>query len=256
MELRVFAEFAKTLALQPLLRSSGKGQGQPVIIAPAFMLADGGSAYLRRLLNKMGFASYGWTQGRNSGIDQRKLDGFLAHIDEIAEKHQQKVTLVGWSLGGIYARAAAAVRNDNVKQIITLGSPFNAPTMDEDAVSGAVLKLYEFVNTGGPEDPMLDLKDRWQATPDVPSTAIYSEGDGIAHWHYCVDEPKGQTENIRVKGSHLGLTHNAAVIYALVNRLIQEDEHWQAMDVSTFMHKPFYANPTDEQLQSACFPAA
>ena len=251
-ELRCFAEFAKTIALQPLLRITGKGEGQPVVIAPAFMLADGGSVYLRRYLNKMGFAAYGWKQGRNSGIDSRKLDGLRRLVEELAEQHQQPVSLVGWSLGGVYMRTIAALHPELVRQVITLGSPFNAPTMDANAVSASVLRLYEMVNTGGANDPMLDLKDRWQAPPTVPSSAIFSEGDGIAHWHYCVDKPSENTENIRVRGSHLGLTHNASVFYALINRLTQKENEWQPMDVNSIKHRAFFGSPSNEDINAAC----
>ena len=252
-ELRFIAEFAHMAASRPLLKRLPKGEGQPIIIAPSFMLGDGGTVYMRRCLFQLGYRAYGWGQGRNLGIDQRLLDGFLARIDHIADKYQQKVTISGWSLGGVYARAAASLRPDTVRQVITIGSPFNAPTMDEDAVSGPVLKLYELVNSGGPNDPMLALKDDWQRVPKCPSTAIYSEGDGIAHWHYCIDPLVGQTENIRVRGSHLGLTHNAAVLYALVDRLNQPEGQWAPMEINTCLRKSMFKVPNEEKLAEAQF---
>lgn len=249
MELRAFFEMAYCAQLQPLLARRKRGRGEPVVLIPAFMLGDGGTAFMRKHLRKMGYRAYGWRQGRNTGLRMSYLDGLLAHIEALTERFDQPVTVVGWSLGGVYARAVAAQRPDLVRQVITLGSPFNAPTMDDDAISGPVLKLYEWLNPDGLDDPMLDLKDCWQSAPTVPSTAIYSEGDGIAHWHYCVDKVDENTENIRVPGSHLGMTHNAAVLYAVADRLAQRRD-WQPFKRNLWSRK-VYSRPQPEEVAEA-----
>lgn len=225
LELRAFLEASAAASFQPMLRSIAKGDGQPVIVVPAFMTGDGGTALLRRYLNAAGFNSYGWRQGRNTGIRQAFLDNLLKQVREVSAQHGgAKVSLVGWSLGGVYARAAANAEPELVRQVITLGSPFNVATTD--SISGGVAKLYEWVNPGGLSDPMLAAAETWRQSPPVPSTAIYSTGDGVADWQYCVDEPGYQTENVRVPGSHMGLTHNAAVMYAVAERLAQKDDDW------------------------------
>ncbi|MBB3047264.1 pimeloyl-ACP methyl ester carboxylesterase [Litorivivens lipolytica] len=225
LELRALIEATAAASFQPLLRNIAKGNGQPVIVVPAFMTGDGGTALLRRYLNASGFKSYGWNQGRNTGIRQAFLDNLLAQIETVSEQHGgASVSLVGWSLGGVYARAAANAKPELVRQVITLGSPFNVATTD--SISGGVAKLYEFLNPGGLSDPMLSAADTWRQSPPVPSTAIYSTGDGVADWHYCVDEPGYQTENVKVPGSHMGLTHNAAVMYAVAERLAQKEGSW------------------------------
>ena len=144
----------------------------------------------------------------------------------------RKVSVIGWSLGGVYARALASSSPELIRQVITLGSPFNVPTMD--GISGAVARLYEFLNPGGLNDPMLADAESWRVTPPVPSTAIYSEGDGVADWKYCVDEPGHETENLKVPGSHMGLTHNAAVMYAVAERLAQREGSWQPFNLNWF----------------------
>lgn len=233
LELRALLEAGAAASFQPLLRSMARGDGHPVVVVPAFMTGDGGTALLRRYLKGSGFESYGWKQGRNTGIRQAFLDGLQDHVRDISQRHGGvKVSLVGWSLGGVYARALANVEPELVRQVITLGSPFNVPTMD--GISGGVARLYEFLNPGGLTDPMLAEAELWRETPPVPSTAIYSTSDGVADWHYCVDEmPLGETENVKVPGSHMGLTHNASVMYAVAERLAQKEGQW----------RPFNSNP-------------
>jgi hypothetical protein len=66
--------------------------------------------------------------------------------------------------------------------------------------------------------------------PPVPSTAIYSESDGIAAWRYCVDPISPQTENLRVSGSHTGMTHNPMIYYAVSERLAQTEAQWKPFE--------------------------
>ncbi len=250
LEIRAIFEMAATAAWQPLLKRSQQGDGHPVLVVPAFMTSDGGTSFLRRFLRSQGYTAYGWRQGRNSGIRQSLMDGLITRVEDLHRGHEKKVSIIGWSLGGVYARALANQRPDLVRQVITLGSPFNVPEMDGEKISGAVLKLYELLNPGGATDPMLDLEHTWRLTPAVPSTAIFSEGDGIASWQYCIDPPAPHTENLRVPGSHLGLTHNAVVLHALLDRL-QHDEHsWQPFDLR-WWRRPFYGRAREDQERPA-----
>lgn len=233
LELRALIEMSAAASIQPLLNRTARGDGHPVVVIPAFMTGDGGTSMLRRYLKTAGFAAYGWEQGRNSGIRQQFLDGLTGHVRDVSKRHGgRKVSVIGWSLGGVYARALASAHPDLIRQVITLGSPFNVPTMD--GISGGVARLYEWLNPGGLSDPMLADAERWRATPPVPSTAIYSESDGVADWTYCVDKPGHETENLKVPGSHMGLTHNAAVMYAVAERLAQREGSWQPFTLNWF----------------------
>jgi pimeloyl-ACP methyl ester carboxylesterase len=123
---------------------------------------------------------------------------------------------VGWSLGGIYARALARWRPGAVRQVITLGSPFRMRPGDRSNASG----LFDRLNPRSQLPYPIDLDDQPLA---VPSTAIYTRTDGIARWHLCLEAKHPLAENIEVRGSHCGLGHNPAVVLAIGDRLAQPE---------------------------------
>ena len=237
-ELRVIFEMLAMYSFRSALNKIKSGDGHPVVVAPSFMSGDSGTAALRAFLRRSGFAAYGWEQGFNRGMSEAKYLAFEQHVKDIAARHGRKVSVIGWSLGGIYARTFAHKNPEIVRQVITLGSPIHIPGVE--SVTGPVLKLYELLNPGALTDPMLGWSDCWQATPTVPSTAIYSEGDGIVDWESCIDKELGsQSENLRVPGSHTGLTHNVTVMYAVAERLAQREGSWKPFDVSGLRSKVY-----------------
>jgi pimeloyl-ACP methyl ester carboxylesterase len=224
-ECRALLEVMSLGPARPLLRRAPSGEGQPVMVFPGFFAADRSTATLRRYLDSKGFSTYAWEEGRNPGISDalyRRLEDRLLQVEE---EHGRKVSLVGWSLGGIYARLLAHRNVDSVRQVITLGSPFSLN--EYGAVNDSVARLYQRMNPGQSEDPMLEHSDLWRRAPPVPSTAIYSQGDGVAHWSYCVDEEDELTENLRIPGSHLGMTHNPLMLYCVADRLAQPEGRWR-----------------------------
>ncbi|WP_374962481.1 hypothetical protein [Spongiibacter tropicus] len=230
-EIRSLAEIASAVSMRNFHRHLHSGDGHPVVIAPSFMTSDIGSAVMRQALRRAGYAAYGWEQGLNTGLREKVYRNYERHVLDLVSRHGRKASLVGWSLGGIYARSLAHRRPEYVRQVITLGSPVNIPEMR--GVSGPVAKLYEMLNPGALSDPMLSWRDEWKRTPNVPSTAMYSASDGIVDWQYCVHEQPGpQAENLRVPASHMGMTHNLAVLYALSDRLAQAEGKWQPFSLS------------------------
>jgi pimeloyl-ACP methyl ester carboxylesterase len=224
-ECRALLEVMSLSPARPLLRRAPSGDGQPVLVFPGFFAADRSTATLRRFLNSKGFTSYAWEEGRNPGISDALYRRLESRTLQLQEAHGRRISLVGWSLGGIYARLIAHRNPDSIRQVITLGSPFSLN--EYGAVSGPVARLYQRMNPGQSSDPMLKYADQWRQAPPVPSTAIYSEGDGIAHWSYCVDEEDDQTENLRIPGSHLGMTHNPLMLYCIADRLAQPEGQWR-----------------------------
>ena len=242
-ELRVIFEMLAMASFRSRLDTIKCGDGHPIVIAPSFMTGDGGTAAMRAFLRRSGFAAYGWEQGRNTGLREQVYLDFERHVKDLAARYCRKVSVVGWSLGGVYARTLANKNPDIVRQVITLGSPIHIPDMS--GVTGPVLKLYEMLNPGAMTDPMLEWGDCWRNTPSVPSTAIYSEGDGIGDWNLCVDKTlSAQTENLRVPGSHVGLTHNLAVMYAIADRLAQREGQWRPFDLSGLRGRVYGRTPT------------
>ncbi len=233
LELRAPWEAFTLLPSMPILQRAPEGDGEPVLVFPGFMTSDSSTYVMRRFLTKKGYTTYPWEQGRNPGLRDDIYQNLEVLLEKIYLENGQKVNLVGWSLGGVYARTLAHKAPQFVSKVITLGSPFalsNSYDPSDVAIPGPIVKLYESLNPNIKEDPLVNGEPIWELAPPVPSTAIYSESDGITSWRYCVDVVSKQTENIRVIGSHCGLTHNPFVMYILSERLSQTEEGWSPFD--------------------------
>jgi len=229
LELRAPFEALSLLPTLPLLSKAPQGDGQPVMVLPGFLTGDGATFILRRFLAKQGFTVFPWEQGRNPGLRQDIYENLERRVRDHYEALGQKISLVGWSLGGLYARTLSHRMPEYIRQVITLGSPFalNANfSVGDVAVSGPIIKLYEKLNPNYQDDLLANGEPVWALAPPVPSTAIYTQEDGIASWKYCIDNIGHCTENIRISGSHTGLTHNPLVMYVIADRLSQKEGLW------------------------------
>ena len=241
LEFRALFEVMSLVPARPLLNMAPTGEGQPVLVFPGFFAADRSTAKLRSYLNSKGFKAYAWEQGRNPGLSEELYHKLEKRVQALFAEHGCKVSLVGWSLGGLYARLLAHRLPEQVRQVVTLGSPFNISQMG--AVSGAVERLYERMNPNQQDDPLLAQEALWQQPPPVPSTAIYSEGDGIAHWSFCIDPEDDVTENLHVPSSHLGMTHNPLVMYAVADRLAQAEGEWRPFRLLSHLKQTLLQGP-------------
>ncbi len=225
---RAMMEFGSLPWATPLLMTAPKGDGHPVLVLPGFMASDYSTRTLRRYLNHLGYDSYGWELGRNLGPKAIGADAehLIARLDEIYAKTGQKVTLIGWSLGGVMARLVTRYRPDAVRQIITLGSPIGGSPKATNA-----WRAYEVLTGSSMKDKKTQeqIHESQQVLP-VPSTAIYSKGDGVVAWQICREPEFAQTDNIEVTGSHCGLGVNPAVLYAIADRLALPDGAWKPFD--------------------------
>lgn len=224
--IRALYEYGLSIILNyPLQVISPKGDGHPVMVIPGLGTADTSTHYVRSFLNKLGYKSYSWGLGRNLG----PRDGFdtllnrlIDHVEKISNLYDgQKVSVIGWSLGGIYAREIAKMRPDLVRQVITLGTPFK----NKEAGTNVAF-LYELLSKDkSHKDP--EVIERLSVPPPVPFTSMYSKSDGIVHWHSSLEEESSISENIEIPGaSHLGLGHNPISIYIIADRLAQKQESW------------------------------
>lgn len=208
----------------PFLLQGPKGDGHPVLVLPGFMASDGSTKALRRYLDRLGYETFGWELGRNLGPKAIGADGehLIARLEEIYEQTGRKVSLIGWSLGGLMARIIAQRRPEMVRQIISLGSPISGSPKATNA-----WRAYQYF-TGhkvGDENAQAQIEEG-QKLPSVPSTAIYSKADGIVAWQICLEGQGPQTDNIEVPGSHCGLGVNPVVLYAVADRLAQDEDEW------------------------------
>lgn len=222
---RALGEISLFYQALPLLLTVPRGDGHPVVVLPGFTASDLSTTLLRGYLRNRGYQVGGWTLGRNRGFSEQLEIRMLRRLQTVHWRTGRKVSLVGWSLGGVFARELARDQPEMVRQVISLGSPFAASPRSTN-----VWRLYERVS-GQPIDEIdAELLARMKQPPPVPSTAIYSHGDGVAAWQGCM-EPDGElTDNVRVPGSHCGLGHNPWAVYVIADRLAQPEGEWRPFD--------------------------
>ena len=226
---RALGELGAFLALRPLLSFLPRGDGHGVLVLPGFMAGDGSTGPMRRLLAQLGYDVTGWKLGRNLIVDNERVEAMARCVDELHERSGGKISVVGWSLGGVFARELAKQMPDKVRQVVTLGSPIS----DNRRYTNA-RPLFEAINGRKPE-PMRSGKFRKLAdAPPVPTTSILTRADGVVHWRGSVQHPgdNPQTENIEVYASHIGLGVNPAVMIALADRLAQPEGEWKPFEAS------------------------
>src|SRR4051812_48848911 len=127
MEGRAIHELGAFLGALPLLSLAPRGDGHPVLVLPGLVASDTSTRPLRHFLKSRGYAVSGWRQGRNLGLRQGVQQAMVDLVHELNDTHGRKVSLIGWSLGGLYARQLAKMMPGRVRSVITLGSPFAAP---------------------------------------------------------------------------------------------------------------------------------
>ncbi len=199
----------------PWLMAAPKGDGHHVVMIPPFGAGDAFTTVLRTYLGRMGYTVHKW--GRAEILAFHRLQNIaVRRLREVAEEAGGPVSLIGHSLGGIYAREVARADPDNVRRVITVGSPFAG-----DLKSNIVWPMYEAVTGTRIKSIPADVMARLNEPLPMPTTAIYSRTDGVVSWFSCIDAKAPLAENIEVPGSHVGLLHNPAALYVIADRLAQ-----------------------------------
>lgn len=222
---RALVELGSLPFAAPLLATAPRGDGHPVLVLPGFVASDLSTALLRRYLRRLGHDAHAWGLGRNLGPRAIGHEGekLIARLRAIYDASGQRVSLVGWSLGGIMARLLARRAPEAVRQVITLGSPFAGSPK-----ASTVWRAYELLTGQRVEAAATQAQlSEILAPPPVPSTAIFSRDDGVVAWQNCREVDGVAAENIEVRGSHTGLIVNAAVLYAVADRLAQPEDTWR-----------------------------
>ncbi len=201
------------------------GDGHRVIVYPGLGAGKWSTSRLRSALDAAGFESVDWGFGQNRGPRgslTHWLDQLSAAAEEESARDGRTVSLVGWSLGGIYAREIARAVPAAIRQVVTLGSPFGA---EADATHAGW--LYRLLSGTKPPQSPRYLKDLRRALP-VPSTSVFSKADGIVPWQGCLQTEGPQSENVEVPGvSHLGMGTHRAVLALVAERLAQPEGAWK-----------------------------
>ena len=222
-------ELGAFMLLRPWLAAAPRGDGHPVLVFPGLLASDFSTQPLRSFLKAHGYAVHGWKQGRNLGLRPGVEPDMLERIEELYERHgRRKLSLVGWSLGGIYARQLAKRVPDKVRCVISLGSPFTGSPKATNA-----WKVYEFASGQRVDDrdrPHRRARSpsRRRCRPPRSSAAPTASAPGRP----ASTRKAPLVENIEVYGSHCGLGHHPAAVYAVADRLAQPEGQWKKFDRS------------------------
>ncbi|MEM7441129.1 MAG: alpha/beta hydrolase [Pseudomonadota bacterium] len=224
LEGRAIPELFGFAASLPSLRVlAPRGDGQPVLVLPGLATSDTSTIALRQFLKTKGYPTYGWRMGTNLGPRPGVEQGLIDLVESLYAKHGRKVSIVGWSLGGIYARQLAKMLPEKIRQVISLGSPFGGEPRATNA-----WRVYQMASGESVDNSDRHMGGKISDAPkDVPCTAIYSKTDGVCAWQNCIEADTPTTENIEVQASHCGLGHHPAVVFAIADRLAQPEGEWK-----------------------------
>ena len=225
LEGRALSELGAFVGALPLLSLAPRGDGHPVLVLPGLVASDVSTRPLRAFLKTRGYAVSGWRQGRNLGLREGVQHAMVDLVHELHDTYGQKVSLVGWSLGGLYARQLAKMMPGRVRSVITLGSPFAAGPKATNA-----WRVYEMASGRRADEEDSRFGGSLSSAPPVPTTAIFSRTDGICAWQGCMEKTSAQSESIEVESSHCGMGHHPAVVYAVADRLAQPEGKWTPFD--------------------------
>lgn len=231
---------------------------RPVLTLPGFLASDASLIRMNRFLTQQGFSARSWGLGRNLGSQGQEWD---QHLDEIeyllmdrvramADEASAPVSLVGQSLGGVYARELASRLEDEVDRVIMLGSPTFHPYRDERHNRVVGTFGYWFNRQSSSEFAGREGLLHWESDhPALPCVAIHSPVDGIVEEKAChipgyivgqsrLNSPR---ENIRVLSSHIGMCVSPWVLLAVADRLTVDRAHWEPFDPGDYF--PSYFGP-------------
>jgi hypothetical protein len=220
LEMRASLEFGAGFTSWSLLQRAPKGDGHPVLVFPGLGAGNYSTFLLRRFLRNRGYDPYPWKFGVNLGPRRGVIRGCVEQLEDLHFSTGRKVSLIGWSLGGFYARELAKYMPEVVRFVITLGTPFAGPPKANHAWF-----FYEMVTGLKVADPIFNTD--FTEPPPVPTTSIYSRTDGIVSWRSCLQEDGPLTENIEVRTSHIGMGANPSTLLVIADRLAQPEDDWQ-----------------------------
>jgi pimeloyl-ACP methyl ester carboxylesterase len=236
LEGRAVFEWASFALAWPWLKRAPKGDGHPVLVLPGLVAGDGSTWPLRKYLEELGYTAYPWKLGVNFGPRGETVPKLLARVRQIQRKHDRKVSLIGWSLGGAMARALGAQLPELVRNVVTLGSPVQAHAHATNA-----WKVFEAVSGWRSDDP--ELREMARLSPSMPNTSIFSKADGIVSWHVSIAPEAPLSENIEIAASHLGMGVNPLVLYAIADRLAQPEGAWKPFARGNLLRSILFRKP-------------
>jgi predicted alpha/beta hydrolase family esterase len=198
----------------------GPVEGLPALVIPGFIASDRTTMELRRALGEAGFRVHPWRQGWNMGATADIIDRLKHSLDLVGD--QRPVLLVGWSLGGIFARELARAVPERVRAVVTLGSPFSG-----DPRLNNVWRLYERIAGHSVDEPPIP---RIEDKPPVPTLAIWSGRDGIVAAEAARGKPEERDKAVEIGCGHMGFGVSARGTREAVREIVQFLEEIEACE--------------------------
>jgi pimeloyl-ACP methyl ester carboxylesterase len=230
------------LSLPLLLLKAPKADGHRVLVIPGFLADDRSTAVLRGFIDKLGYESMPWKLGRNNG-GQAQHEELIAYFESIAALKGEPITILGQSLGGVYARELARLQPNAVRMVITLGSPFGS--LASNTSHPFLTRMFNMMAGMTPEKAQEQrLTADTKIAPPVPCTAIYSKSDGVVPWQSCIEQVDQTNENIEVMSSHIGMGFHPHVLHAVADRLGQLKSTWRPFDRATRSRRFIFPVPS------------
>jgi hypothetical protein len=212
---RGLADLATVPLAAPWLAAAPRGDGHGVLVLPGLLATDMSTALLRRFARWLGYDVCGWNLGRNLGPTDAVLDELPRALAACAERSGGPVSVVGWSLGGIYGRELARQHPELVREVITLGSPFAITDPRQSRVDGSYQRRSHLFAAAG----RLPTREQMAQPIGVPSTAVFSRLDGVVSWRACVEPETALHQNVEVRCGHLGFGVDPPTLWVIANRL-------------------------------------
>ncbi len=211
---RGLAELARLPLSAPWLSFAPRGDGHGVLVLPGLLATDTSTMLLRGFLRRLGYEVSGWRLGRNLGPTDEVLDELPAMVADLVQRTGRPVSVIGWSLGGIFAREIARQHPAEVRRVITLGSPF-ALTSPRQSHADRAYQRRSALHANG----RVPTREQVAQPISVPSTAVYSRRDGIVAWQACIEPETTLHENVEVRCAHLGFGVDPATLWLIADRL-------------------------------------
>ncbi len=237
LEGRALLEWSSMFCLYPLIPKRSKGENKPVLLIPPYLGNDLSTSFVRKYLKSVGFKTYKWDLGVNL-VKSHYIPKLIEKLDEIYEKHQEKVSLVGWSGGGMFAKIIANRYPEKVEQIVTIGSPVWGVMNLETPL----INVFEFFRGKSLKERNEKFLRELETIPDVPITCIYTKTDGVMPWKHCmeVESHRKNIKNIEVYGSHSGMGANATVLLTVANALSANIEGKELQELPNKIESIFF----------------
>jgi pimeloyl-ACP methyl ester carboxylesterase len=216
------------------LARAPRGDGHAVLVLPGFLSPDQPTWPLRWYLAQIGYDVHPWGLGYNMGFSTSyhyDIEALVEHrLKEVyIESGDRKLSLIGWSLGGLYAKYLARRYPGLVRDVIALGSPISG-----DTSKVSVWRLYQWVSKMDFADPAFRNKLRELNRPleGVPITAFFCRRDGVVPWRNAREKPGPLVQNIEVDAAHVAMGFDAQVLYLIAHRLARSARRaWRPLDV-------------------------